>query len=133
MTSPSELGELFLQVSRRLRHHQRTLSLAPHQGRALRIIAAEPIRPARLAETLRITPRAVTDVVDTLIAEQLVTVGADPADRRAKIITITDHGRERLERARAERREIAAEFFQGLSPADRAQLAELLQRLLETE
>lgn len=131
MTTPIELGELFLQVSRRLRRHHQSLSLAPHHFRALHVIAAGPLRPARLAERLSVTPRAVTDVVDVLVTEQLITTGPDPSDRRAKILTATDRGRARLDRVRAERAQLAAEQFSRLSAAEQAQLAALLAKVLD--
>lgn len=131
MTNPTELGELFLQVSRQLRRHHRVLSIAPHQFRALHVIAREPIRPARLAEHLAITPRAVTDVVDTLVTEKLITTGPDPTDRRAKILTITDRGRDRLDRVREERLRIASEMFSRLSANEQAKLSELLVKVLD--
>ena len=131
MTTPTELGELFLQVGRQLRRQQQDLSLPPHQFRALRLIAAGPLRPARLAEKLCITPRAVTDVVDVLIAEGLVSSTADPTDRRAKVLDVTDEGRERLERLVSERKEVAARQFARLDDEDQNHLAKLLRTLLE--
>jgi DNA-binding MarR family transcriptional regulator len=129
-TSGAELGDLVTRVVRQLRLGARGSGMAPHQLRALRSIAQEPIRPARLAEALGITPRAVTDVVDALLAAGLITSEPDPADRRAKILTVTPEGEARREEAKRRRDETAEAIFQSLDEAERATLEALLQRVL---
>lgn len=127
----SDIGELVLRLARLIRHRSLTLPIPPHQARALRIIGREPIRPARLAEKLGITPRAVTDVVDALSEAGLIDSLADPADRRAKILTMTDDGERHLDAIRASRAVIANEVFASLSESERATLEELLSRCLD--
>lgn len=119
------------QISRQIKRSSRQLPLAPHQMRALRIIAEGDVRPARLAEQLQITPRAVTDVVDALTAEGLVATAPDPADRRAKIVTATDAGISHLEATRQARARISQRMFGALSPAEQEELYTLLSRVLE--
>ncbi len=82
-----------------------------------------------LAERLRIAPRSATDVVDQLESRGLVERAADPADRRAVRIRLTDGGRGLLRRVHEARRTEAADFFAVLAPADRAELARLLARV----
>lgn len=129
-TTGAELGELVTRISRRLRLEARGQGLAPHQFRALRIIAQEPVRPARLAEALAITPRAVTDVVDALEAAGLVAVDADPDDRRAKLVSATDLGHERLAEVRRRRDAASNEIFGVLDDAERDTLGALLARVV---
>lgn len=130
MTESFELGEMTTQLARLIRRRSRQLPLAPHQHRALRIIAHQPIRPAQLADALSVTPRAITDVADALVEQGLISVGADPTDRRAKLLTISPRGAEYLESTRAARAQIASELFGTLSPDEREQLGALLQRVL---
>ena len=131
--SASELGDLVAQLSRLLRRKNRNLGIAPHHFRALRLIAMEPVRPARLAEELNITPRAVTDVIDALTESGLVHSDPDPSDRRAKIVSITQAGEQRLLLARQQRDEMAHELFAHLSSAEKEQLAELLRRVVAAD
>ena len=107
--------------------------LAPHQARALRVIAKEqPIRPGALAERLRIAPRSVTEVVDALIDQGLVTREPDPDDRRAMILTLTEPGDDLVHEISAARRAHTAAVFDGvLSEEEQASLAYLLGKLAD--
>lgn len=125
-----EIAEMMSQISRTIYRRSRQLPLAPHQSRALRIIAAGDVRPARLAESLGVTPRAVTDVVDALSDARLVAVAQDPADRRAKVITITDAGRKHLADVQDARAEIAGELLSTLDSQEKELLGQLLRRVL---
>lgn len=129
------LADLHLSVSRRLRaayaEALRPYGISPHQARALRAIRdAGPVRPSRLAETLHIAPRSVTDVIDDLQAQGLVTRSADPDDRRAQLVALTDAGVDLLARSDAHRTDAASALFGRLSPRDRDELARLLQTVL---
>lgn len=128
--SGDDLGELTLLISKLIRRRSRRLPISPHQSRALHIIAQSPVRPARLADILSVTPRAVTDVVDGLITEGLVEVSPDPADRRAKIISITDSGAEHLEQARLARAEISEELFSVLDKQQQETLRSMLHSVV---
>lgn len=126
-----EIAEMMSQISRRIYRRSRQLPIAPHQSRALRLIAHGDVRPARLAEALGITPRAVTDVVDALSDARLVTVGQDPTDRRAKVISITDTGRRHLEDVQTARADIASELLDVLDPQEKESLATVLKKIME--
>lgn len=126
-----EIAEMMSQISRRIYRRSRQLPIAPHQSRALRLIAHGDVRPARLAEALGITPRAVTDVVDALSDARLVTVGQDPTDRRAKVISITDTGRRHLEDVQTARADIASELLDVLDPKEKESLAAVLKKIME--
>lgn len=129
--SGSEIGEQIQRLARIIRHRSLRLPIAPHQARALRAIGREPIRPARLAEKLGITPRAVTDVVDSLTDAGLIQSTPDPTDRRAKIVSVTSEGEKHLEALRASRASIAEEVFAPLSPDERDTLGQLLSRCID--
>ena len=152
----ADLGDLMHVVFRRLRRRWSAqlepLGVTPHQVRALRGVAEGAgggigsgagaraaagsvadddagVRLRDLAERLRIAPRSATDVVDQLESRGLVERAADPADRRAVRIRLTDAGRGLLRRVHEARRTEAADFFAVLAPADRAELARLLARV----
>ena len=107
--------------------------LAPHQARALRVIAAEgPLRPGLLADRLRIAPRSVTEVVDALVERALVRREPDPEDRRAMTLTITDAGHALVGEITAIRRAHTERVFDAvLSGEEQDTLAVLLGRLAE--
>ncbi len=93
----AELADLILRVARRLRRATADeldgLPVNPHQARALRTIARlQPVRMADLAERLHVAPRSATDVVDALVSGGWVTRTADPADRRATLLSLTTSG-----------------------------------------
>lgn len=91
---------------------------------------AEGLRVRELAEHLRIAPRSATEVVDQLEAKGLVERRPDPADRRALSVRVTEAGASVRRTIMTERRRQAGDFFSTLEPADRVELARLLERLL---
>lgn len=135
----SDLPELFLQVSKRIRRSQSArlapLGLTPAQSRALRIIGRdpEPLRMSALADHLGIVPRSATTVVDALVAAGLVNRAPDPANRRATLVSPTDAGRDTLSRMQEARREAAEELFAVLSDDQRETLRSLLAAICVDE
>ena len=90
-----ELSELLMHAARAQRRRWRELlepwDLSPHQVRALRVVGdADGTRVSALAEALRIAPRSATEVADGLEERGLVERAADPADRRAVLLRLTD-------------------------------------------
>ena len=128
----TELAELMHLVGRRLRHgfvrRLVPLGLNPGQVRALRALAeaGRPLRMVRLADELRIVPRSLTPVVDSLEEAGLVRRQVDPANRRSTLVEVTEAGRVRYEQARDARREAGEELFAVLSEEQREQLRGLL-------
>ena len=53
-----------------------------------------PIRPAEIARRAGVTRQAVHEVLAGLAEMDLVRIETDPADRRGKLVTLTDRGRE---------------------------------------
>ena len=128
------LSEALLAVARQLREKSaETLApwdITPAQLRALRTLARhETMRLSELSDHLQVAPRTATEVVDALQARGLVRRRADPADRRAILIEVTERGAGLL----AETAEDAPGFGPAsgadLGPADRAELARILGEL----
>lgn len=128
-TLASTLADQITTINRRIRRAGADLPLPPHHLRALRFIEKEPVRPARLAEILHVTPRAVTDVVDGLSQAGFVTVSPDPDDRRAKLVSLTPKGRTIREQARSQRNQAAEQLFGTLSDHDKSELERILALL----
>lgn len=68
-----------------------------------------------LAENLGLTPMSVTGFLDTLEKAGLVARAPDPADRRAKIVTLTDAAQELLDRIAIAGRQVRTLAQAGLS------------------
>lgn len=135
MTPDDEsLAEAFGAVARRLREKSaETLApwdITPAHLRALRTLNRHgTMRLSALSDHLQIAPRTVTEVVDALQAADLVRRRADPDDRRATLVEVTEHGASVLAEIRATRGTEAVRVFGRLSPADRAELARILSKL----
>ena len=130
------LGELMHAVFRSLRRgwteSLAPFDLTPHQWRTLSMVARHEDGCPRLrdvADSLRITPRSATDVVDQLEAKNLVTRRPDPADRRAVLLDLTRAGEELIGKISSVRRAQSEEFFSDLTVEERLQLATILHKL----
>jgi DNA-binding MarR family transcriptional regulator len=84
-----------------------------------------PQKMADLADSLGVTPRNVTALVDALEGEQLVRRTSHPTDRRISMIEITG-GSATVEQQFEALREAIADLFAGLDGADRAAFARVL-------
>jgi DNA-binding MarR family transcriptional regulator len=85
--------------------------------------------PARLASAFQVTRPTMTNTLQRLEAAGLVTSSPDPADGRAKIITVTDAGRAMRERCIEAQAPLLAELRDRLPEADLAALLPGLRRV----
>jgi DNA-binding MarR family transcriptional regulator len=130
------LVDEFWALSRRLRAMAREAlaewDVTPSQARALGVLRRHgPLRLGDLAEHLRIVPRSATEVVDALEAKGLARRSADPSDRRATLVSLTDRGIELGEEVRRARGIESERLLERLSATDRAHLGRILRRLLD--
>ncbi len=109
-----------------------TIGLTPARLRALRHLAAAggPMRMGELAGGLGVVPRSATSLIDELSEAGLVERTADPDDRRATRLTLTDSGREALETTDEMRRQAASELLGHLSSAELDVLSQLLTKAI---
>jgi DNA-binding MarR family transcriptional regulator len=75
----------------------------------------------------------MVQLADTLEAQGLVERRPDPADRRASLLSLTDHGRDVLVRASQVIKDAEAELLHALSTEDRHKLQGLMVRALGDE
>jgi DNA-binding MarR family transcriptional regulator len=132
--SPVDAGQAYMEL-----HHQahrlmdRAMGAAGLSlGRAkvlMRLGQHGPMNQARLAGLLGFAPRSVTETIDALERDGLVTRTEDPNDRRARIVQLTDAGRDALDVATTVRSKTMGEIFGVLAPAQRAQLVSLLDTI----
>ena len=91
--------------------------------------AGESLPLGQLADRLACVKSNVTQLVDRLEADNLVTRAADPSDRRARLAVMTDVGREAFRRGQAIKDEAEREFFQVLSAEELAQLSTIVKKI----
>lgn len=80
--------------------------------------ARGPCTQRALASALRVTPRAITALVDALVETGFVTREPSPADRRATLVTFTALGRTTAQAMADGHRELARQLFADLPPED---------------
>ena len=83
----------------------------------------------QLADRLACVKSNVTQLVDRLEADGLVTREPDPSDRRSRLAVITDAGRQAYEKGAGIRRDAERQLFGGLTSDDAARLADIIEKL----
>jgi len=97
----------------------------------LKMLAAVGPRSQQvLSEELRIDRSVMVGIADELEKTGYVRRERDPEDRRAYAVTITTSGRRALAKAEKTIPEFLDRTFSALTPTERAQLTELLGKLL---
>jgi DNA-binding MarR family transcriptional regulator len=74
-----------------------------------------PVPQRVLAEALNVTPRAVTGLVDALVANGLVTREPHPSDRRATLVTFTSRGKRLVAQLKRDHETLARALFSPMS------------------
>jgi DNA-binding MarR family transcriptional regulator len=74
-----------------------------------------PVPQRVLAEALKVTPRAVTGLVDALVDDGLVTREPHPTDRRATLVTFSARGRKLVTRLERDHEALARALFGPMS------------------
>ena len=83
----------------------------------------------QLADRLACVKSNVTQLVDRLEAEGLVTRSPDPDDKRSRLAMITDAGRRIYQDGARIQRQVEEELFTTLSVEDALRLSEILAKL----
>jgi len=128
------LTDAFWSAARRLRETSaETLApwdITPAQFRALRVLRRHgAVRLSELSGHLHIAARSTTEVIDALESRGLVARRADPEDRRAILVEVTEHGSEILDAIGTARGTEIERAFDRLTASDRADLARILRKL----
>lgn len=97
----------------------------------LRVVAArEPVSQREVSEALLLDPSDLVTLVDILEAAGLVERRRDPVDRRRYALEVTPRGQLAVVRLREINRETNEELLAPLDEQERAQLAELIGRVV---
>ena len=115
--------------TRRFEERAQALSLTLAQCKALTYLARnEGVSQKRLAELIEIDPMSLVRILDRMEADGWVERRADPQDRRARCLVVTDQARPIIELIWQVVTETRAEALAGLTDPERAQLMALLER-----
>lgn len=118
-----------LRLSRRLRKHY-LAGLTPSQLSTLSSVGKYgPVRLGDLAAAERIAPSTLTRLVNVLEGLGYLRREPSPDDARAYLVTVTDQGRDALERIREEATAMLTEILLALPADQRAALAAALPAL----
>ncbi len=99
---------------------------------ALRKAGAEVgLSPGELMRDTHVTSGTMTNRIERLRQREFITREADPRDRRAAVILLTDAGRHRVDRAIASLLAWEQELLTDFSPDERTDLAGLLRKALQ--
>ena len=136
MITPEQVGERYLAVHHRMfravNDEMSGCGLSMARTKVLRRLREHgPTRQSVLAADFELSPHSITDIVDGLERLGLAERRPDPADRRAKLVAITDAGEASLDVASAMWERLLTRIFGALSEADRATLLRLLGSLDE--
>lgn len=105
------------------------LNLSLPRMKMLGKLSDGPHHQNKLACAFDLAPRTVTEIVDGLEKAGLVERVVDPNDRRARLVHLTDAGREAHDGARAVKQEIITELLGSLDPGELNQLGAMFDRL----
>ena len=104
------------------------------------ISAAGPRTQRELADSLHVSPRNITGLVDGLVADGFVSRQPHPRDRRAALVTLTRAGEALVAKLAADQDQFTRQLFGEWKPAELAAFSRgldrtviRLQQLIETE
>lgn len=125
------LRPLVFQLYYVTRRHGPTVELTLTQSSVLRHLneAGRPLRMSALAEAEGVQLPSMTNVVTRMRRAGLVRRDPDPDDGRATLVSLTDEGREFLDRVLAIRREFLGARLSTLDEEDRTAIANALPAL----
>lgn len=92
-------------------------------------LAGDALPLGQLAERLSCVKSNVTQLIDRLEADGLVSRGLDAGDRRSRLAVITDAGRKAYEKGSRIQDDAEQELFGALTPDESTKLAEIIGKL----
>ncbi|HEY2716115.1 MAG TPA: MarR family winged helix-turn-helix transcriptional regulator [Solirubrobacterales bacterium] len=105
----------------------------PTHGCVFRFVREDGMRLTRLAELAKITKQSAGEVIDDLVKRGYVERIPDPEDRRAKLICLTEKGREAQATGLAILLEIEARWIERYGAERWAAMRDLLEEIVAAE
>jgi DNA-binding MarR family transcriptional regulator len=108
------------------------LGLAPSHLQLLQFIEREqPVSLKRLAEHMRLTPGAITQLVESLVRAEYVTRTPDAADRRVINIALTSAGGEKIGALSRKKQSLLAKVVADLNDEELQVFLRVQQKMLQ--
>ena len=131
----NRLHSLAIHLLRQVAQVDREMGLTPERASVLSVLAfGGPRTIGQLARIERVSPPAITRIVDGLEKAGLAERSRDTDDRRVVTVTVTSAGRRLMERGRARRVEVLAARLRALEADDVRALeaaTDVLERVVE--
>jgi DNA-binding MarR family transcriptional regulator len=86
---------------------------------------------SQISERFEVSPAAASQLVDKLVHSGFIQRVEDPSDRRAKLLSLTDKGREFIQQGIEERYRWVEDLAKKLTAEERAQISEALNIMTE--
>jgi DNA-binding MarR family transcriptional regulator len=131
----NRLHSLAIHLLRQVAQVDREMGLTPERASVLSVLAfGGPKTIGQLARAERVSPPAITRIVDGLETAGLAERRRSDEDRRVVFVTVTANGRRLMERGRARRVETLAAGLRALEPGDVRSLeaaTDVLERVVD--
>lgn len=114
-------------------HFAKTTGLSmPQFGILMQLHYRRDCGVSDLSERFDITNAAASQLVDKLVQSGLIQREEDPSDRRAKLLNLTEKGRELIQQGMEERYRWVDQLAAKLTPEERSRVAEALEIMTQT-
>jgi DNA-binding MarR family transcriptional regulator len=138
-TRPDNLDEIYAlsaTIQRLMRAHMQqshgALGIGPSEGHLLHFIAeAQPVSSKKLADSMHLTPGAITQLVDSLVQAGYVTRTPSDQDRRVSVVTLTPDGSHTITEMRRSKEELFTRIVDGLSDEELAMFVAVQRKMLK--
>ncbi|HYG71977.1 MAG TPA: MarR family transcriptional regulator [Actinomycetota bacterium] len=131
----NRLHSLAIHLLRQVAQVDREMGLTPERASVLSVLAfGGPKTIGQLARAERVSPPAITRIVDGLETAGLAERRRSDEDRRVVFVSVTADGRRLMERGRARRVETLAAGLRALEPGDVRSLeaaTDVLERVVD--
>lgn len=131
-----EIYALSATTQRLMRAHMQashaSLGIGPSEGHLLYMIAeAQPVSLKKLADSMHLTPGAITQLVDSLVEAGFVLRASDKHDRRVTVVSMTPEGARKFAAMRQYKEEVFAKFIGELSDKELAAFVNIQRKMLQ--
>jgi DNA-binding MarR family transcriptional regulator len=108
------------------------LGVAPPQLHLLQLVEhLQPVSLKKLADAMRVTPGAVTQLVESLVRAGYINRQADTQDRRMSVVTLSEDGRRKIGKLTRMKQEMLAKVVADLDDAELRVYLRVQQKMLE--
>jgi len=121
---PRSIGALFASNEPDpLRHH------SVGQIRLMRMLSTGSKSASEISQALGLSPSSLTQMASRMMAAGLITKQLDSQDRRVRVLSLTDAGRQMMEQRRETRSRAAERVLAEMDPHKRAALMDILREV----